>query len=67
MPRKTRKTIRRYKPVARKVIKLANEAHRISAALMALAEVINDKEFDSDALQKFFASQEVRKAGPDGE
>ena len=56
MPRKTRKTIRRYPPIAKEMIKVANDLHRASASLMRLAEKVGTAETDSAALQRFMAT-----------
>ena len=56
MPRTTKRTMRRYSPLARKLIASANELDRQSKALRRLAEQVADKEADSTALQAYFTS-----------
>lgn len=51
MPRKTRKTIRRQPPIAKKLLVLANELQRINVALIKLSLEVADKEHDSATLQ----------------
>ena len=51
MPRKTKRTVRRYPPNARAILVIANELDRRSRALIKLAEKIADVELDARAWQ----------------
>ena len=59
MARKTKKTLRKLSPISKELVKLANDLDRINRRLMFLADKVSDKEFDSNALQRFMATVEV--------
>lgn len=51
MAHKTGKTLRKMKPQARKLAKLAHEAEKMSRALIRLADKVNSIEGENDAWQ----------------
>ncbi len=54
--RKTRRTIRRATPIARDVMRAANDADKLSRSLHRLADRIGAAEVDAQALQAYMAS-----------
>jgi len=56
MPRKTKRTMRRYPPLAKELIAAANELDRLSRRIHLLAEKVSNAEHDSEALQRFLTT-----------
>ena len=56
MPRKMKKTLRKMRPLAKEVLKVANDLDRLNRRLIALAAKIDDKEVDSAALQSMMTT-----------
>ena len=62
MPRKTKKTLRKMRPLTKELLKVANELDRLNRRLIVLAEKVDDKEIDSAALQSMMTTFNKEKA-----
>ena len=55
MSRKTKKTMRTMRPLARKLVATANALDILNRRLISLASDIHDLEFEAEALRNFSA------------